>query len=344
MFKRLIVVCVLVALVLPQVSQAAALYIDPAISELYRGDAVTLNVRLDVDEERGECVNAIDGVLSYSAALDPVDISLGDSIVSLWPEQPQINRDEQTITFAGGIPNGYCGRVEGDPRLTNTLLKLVFRLPSFAISGGDMATATVAFTEQTGLYLNDGRGTRVAPNMYPATIALRQESSSDLQNDWQAVVDADNANPESFSVTVERIPAETGDYYAIFSTTDKQTGIDQYQIMEESLVQYGSFQWGRADAPWITAASPYRLKDQSLNSIIRVKAIDKAGNQYIANYIPDESMRTISQMQLLLYVGGAALVLLVVVIGVTVWLFLRRAKKRRAETVDLVASEIEDHE
>ena len=33
----------------------------------------------------------------------------------------QINKENRTVTFAGGIPNGYCGRVNGDPKLTNII-------------------------------------------------------------------------------------------------------------------------------------------------------------------------------------------------------------------------------
>lgn len=285
-------------LVSPLFSSAASLYIDPPTNTLYRGDAVTLSVRLDTDESVGECVNAVDAVIKYSENIEPVDISTGNSIFNIWVETPTINRQERIITFAGGIPNGYCGRVEGDPRLTNILTQIIFRSPSFSVSGSNDTDASVYFSDESTAYLNDGLGTRVSLNTYPAKIILNKTASTTFTNPWQAEIDADKTPPNEFSIDLQRDDnAFYKKYYIVFNTTDKETGIDHYEIMEEPLNQIGDFQWGRVDAPWVIARSPYVLEDQTLNSIIRVKAVDKAGNQYISNLIPDESMRTMSVSQ-----------------------------------------------
>jgi hypothetical protein len=326
-------------------TNAASLYIDPAFSELYRGDAITMQVRLDVDEEQGECVNAIDGVLNYSDSLDPIDVSTGGSIISLWPESPIIDKENNQITFAGGIPNGYCGRVAGDPRLTNTLLKIVFRLPGFSIGGSNFSagTGTVRFSEQSTVYLNDGFGTRIAPNIYPATITLNDSAGTNLKNDWRSEVNADIIPPQEFSITLDKNEqAFSQKYFVVFNTTDKQTGIDQYQIMEQPLSQFSAFDWGRADAPWVPAVSPYVLEDQSLNSIIRVKAIDKAGNEYIATLVPDESLRTMSQTELLLYVALGVGIFFLMSIVFVVWLLLRKRKQRKQVAVEEIASKLDE--
>jgi len=62
----------------PQFAQAATLYIDPPQATLNRGDAVTMTVRLDTDEMVNECINAVDGIITYDAGLSPVDVSVGD--------------------------------------------------------------------------------------------------------------------------------------------------------------------------------------------------------------------------------------------------------------------------
>lgn len=323
--------------ILPNVGHAASLYIDPPINELNRGDAVTLSVRLNVEEGAQECINAVDAVLTYTSNIEPVDVSIGDSIFSVWVEEPIINRADRTITFAGGIPNGYCGRVSGDPRLTNTIAKLVFRSPGFTIGGGDTSETdgSVTFTDQTTAYHNDGRGTKASLATYGATFELKQRAGAEMQNAWRDEITADQTQPEEFSITLTNDDTTfSGRYYIVFNTTDKQTGIDQYQVMEEPLAQFGSFRWGRADAPWIEARSPYVLKDQSLNSIIRVKAIDKAGNEYVANLIPDDSKRTLSHTQVstLTKTVGAGLLLLIV--GIGVWWYLRRRKTQSTEYSD----------
>jgi hypothetical protein len=326
---------------LPNVTQAATLYLDPAGGFLHRGDSITVSVKLDVDREQNQCINAVDGVIRYSDAIEPVDVSLGNSIFPLWVEPPTINRENRTITFAGGVPNGYCGRVVGDPRVTNTVVDIIFNLPGFSIGGSSDAVATVNFSEETTVYLNDGQGTSLKPRTIGATLDLGSRPGDKMQNSWLEAIRADNIPPSEFSIFLHRDEfAFSGKYYIVFNSTDKQTGIDRYEVMEEPLAQLGSFQWGRADAPWVVARSPYVLKDQTLNSTIRVKAVDKAGNEYIATFIPDASLRTTSGDQILpvilLFVMG---VLVLILLAVAFVLIRRRNRAKRA-----VPDEVEDIE
>ncbi len=324
---------------------AATLYIDPPQRELYRGDAMELNVRLDTDEAAGECVNAVDAVITYTDSIVPVDISIGDSILSMWVERPVINQAERTITFAGGIPNGYCGRVEGDPRLTNTLATIIVRSPGFSIggAGSQQDTATVQFAEATTAYLNDGQGTKATLQTYGATLTLSPNAGPGIVDPWRDEVTADVIPPEEFSIAINRDDrAFTGRYFISFNTTDKQTGIDSYQVMEDPISEIGSFNWGRADAPWITTRSPYVLEDQTLNSIIRVKAIDKAGNEYIATLVPDETLSTMSHASIVTYAVYAGLIvfaLLVLIFGIFAYRAARRKKKQLAAQSGLIATD-----
>jgi hypothetical protein len=315
-----------ISIVVPQLASAASLYIDPALSQLNRGDSATMAVRLDVDEAAGECVNAADVILTYSEGIEPVDVSIGDSILRVWVEEPIIDRAARTVAFAGGIPNGYCGRIPGDPRLTNVLAEVVFQLPGFAVRSSD-SSATISFAPETTVYLNDGFGTKATLATYPATINLGSGPGATIQNPWREEVAADRIPPEEFSISLQRDEkAFSQKYYIVFNTTDKQTGIARYEVMEEPLAQFASFQWGRADAPWIETNSPYVLQDQSLNSTIRVRAVDKAGNEYIATYVPDETMRTLSGAQITAIVGGAAFAVLLIVLGIVARVILKRRR------------------
>lgn len=333
----------------PSGSQAASLYIDPALSQVHRGDLFTMSVRLDTDEAVGECVNAVDAVITYPESIEPVDVSIGDSILRVWVEEPTIHRDTRTITFAGGIPNGYCGRVAGDPRLTNILAKVIFRSPGFVVGGSTTNTeATIGFSDESTAYLNDGLGTKAVLSTYPARVELDPNLGKEILNAWQEDINADDVAPEEFSISLHKDDkAFSQKYYIVFNTTDKQTGVDHYEVMEEPLAKSGSFQWGRADAPWIETRSPYVLADQSLNSIIRVKAIDKAGNEYIATLVPDETLRTISHGQLLSVIFGAVggLLVLIMIVVFMVW----NRKRRRNSLTDstqpvTVGDETNDHE
>lgn len=323
-------------------AHAATLYLDPATATLNRGDSVTLNVRLDTDEATHECINAIDGVITYDDSVTPVDVSVGQSIFPVWVEQPIIHKDTHTITFAGGIPNGYCGRVEGDPRLTNTIVQLIFRAPGLQVGGGEARNqATIDFDSNTTAYLNDGQGTVANMRTIGTTIKLNDGVGSTISDEWRAEVQTDVTPPEKFSIDLEHDTKTFGGrYFIVFNTTDKQTGIDTYEVIEEPLSRLNLFDFGSTNAPWLEVRSPYVLKDQSLNSTIRVRATDKAGNQYIATLIPDESVRASSWVQWLpvLYLMSGAGVILFLFFVVWRWWVARRAKtlakNLRTETVD----------
>lgn len=312
-------------------TEAAALYFDPGLASLGRGDTEIISVRLDTDEAQEECINAIEGVIELTGPIQAVDISLGESILSLWVEEPTIAKDGRQISFAGGVPNGYCGRIVGDPRLTNTLFSLVVQANPIAPADGKTVEATIAFIEPTQVYLNDGFGTTVTPNVTPSIVTVLPTLSTATSNAWQAAVSADQIKPEEFSIQLAQDPLiANGRYYITFNTTDKQTGVDRYEIIEEPLAQFGSFSWGRANAPWIEIRSPYVLKDQSLNSVIRVKAIDKAGNEYIATLIPDEDLRSVPVTRVLVLVSFGA-VLLISSIFIFVYSSRRRQNRMLAE-------------
>lgn len=310
---------------------AASLYMAPNTSEIKRGDTVAIAVRLDTDED--ECVNVVDGVITYTNNIEPVDVSRGNSIFSVWVEEPIIDKQNKTITFAGGIPNGYCGRIPGDPRLTNTVVELLFRSPGMVIGGGTQSkVAEINFSPQTRVLLNDGFGTDAQTSFFGAQLTLSDKVGNTISNEWNDRVIGDTTPPQEFSIFLEKNPnAFSGRYYIVFNTTDKQSGIDHYEVIEEPLDSKNLFGWGAETAPWVTAKSPYILDDQSLNSAIRVRAIDKAGNEYVATLVPEESQRTLSTEGLvMLALIAVALVVLLVVAGISLF-FVRGRKKKEEE-------------
>lgn len=345
MFYKKFLILGLLLLAIP--ADAATIYIDPGLATLNRGDAITAAVRLMPDKDAGECINVIDAIVTYTENIQPVDVSIGKSIVSVWVEQPIINKENRTITFAGGIPNGYCGRVDGDPRLTNVIAEIIFRSPGMQVGGGGEADAKVDFAPETQVLLNDGSGTRAPLSMLGATFSLSKTAgSSGIIDDWREVVRNDNIAPESFSI--ELVKDEDGldfggRYYIIFNTSDKQSGLSHYEIMEEPVLEFSQFKWGGVGVPWVKHSSPYVLKDQSLNSIIRVKAIDKAGNEYIATYIPEESQRTLSQNELYTYIFFGLLGFgLLIISSFTIFWWKRRKRKLANSANDLLVENNEE--
>lgn len=316
-----------VVLYAPLSAVAATLYFDPNTTSLNKGETVVLTLRLDTTSD--ECINAVDATIHLDPGLQIEDVSTGNSIFTLWAQQPTFSNDNKTISFAGGIPNGYCGRIEGDPKHTNILMETVIRAPSFSIGdSGAAGERRVRFDESTHGYLNDGRGTQIALNTINSTISV-SDSYFDGPDAWLERVREDVESPKQFSITLTQDPsAFKGKYFIVFNTTDKQTGIDHYEVMEEPLSELDLFNWGGVDAPWVEVTSPYVLTDQSLNSTIRVRAIDKAGNEYVSTLVPDPSLRTTDARILALY-GALALTGLVLlgVLGFIIWRVIRRYRQ-----------------
>lgn len=311
-------------------ANAASLYIDPHETSLYRADTVTVAVRLDTDE--GECVNTVDAVISYDGgSLQAVDVTRGRSILSLWVEAPVIDKEAKTISFAGGVPNGYCGRIPGDPSLTNIVAELVFRAPGLTVGRASGNTTNIVFGPETRVLLNDGLGTEAPLRLVDGTIMLQDGVGPSVSDSWGERVSLDTRPPEPFTVElVQNGSVFSGKYYIVFSTTDKQSGIDHYEVIEESEEETSLFRWGAADAPWREVTSPYVLTDQTLGSVIRVKAVDKAGNEYIAVLVPDESLRR--ELILLEYgLYGGLLVIALLILGGVVFFMRRRVKGNRSE-------------
>jgi hypothetical protein len=187
--------------------------------------------------------------------------------------------------------------------------------------------------------LNDGQGTEAPLRLLGGKFTLDKEAGSGINDVWREDVRNDNVTPESFSI--ELVKDEEGIYFngknfIVFTTTDKQTGISHYEIMEEPVLEFSQFSWGGADVAWIKADSPYVLKDQSLNSTIRVKAVDKAGNEYVATLIPEESKQTLSKNELYTYIFIGSVVLIIVIIIVAIIMYVRKRRKKVPEENDVV--------
>jgi hypothetical protein len=295
---------------------------------VHRGDTVTVALRLDTDE--GECVNAVDAVVHYDSSIRAVDVSRGKSILSIWVEDPVIDETDHTIRFAGGIPGGYCGRIPGDPSLTNVLLEIVFRSPGFSIGGGETSPdVRVWLDDASQAFLHDGFGTPAPLRLQDTSITLLSTAGTAPVDEWKGEVQADKDAPADFTITLTRDEtAFSGSHFIIFNTVDKQSGIDHYEVMEEPFSEFGTFRWGRADAPWVETESPYVLTDQSLNSTIRVRAIDKAGNVRIATLVPDPALRSISQDRLITILAVGSFV---VFIGALVFYALWKRRQQILE-------------
>jgi hypothetical protein len=320
------------------------LYLDPPTGEYGPGDSIEVNVKIDV---LGDCVNTIAAELEFPKEyLNIREFTTGESILSLWltkPAQADFSRisQEGKLYFAGGIPGGYCGKIPGDPGESNIVGKIIFTIPTLIISDVKLDEAEIRFTDKTKVLKNDGFGTEEDVLKQSAIFKIGN-SPTNGNFDWRSEIDSDKIPPEPF--VVELLKDQNvfeGRYYLTFATVDKQTGIDHYEILElrpDDLIgvapQRTFWEWlMRKDvfAPaWKISAMPYVIVDQKLQSVIKVKALDKAGNERVVDYVPGiKPAASPRKLPVAYIIGTFAIIVLIAAALLVLWLINRKHKKEK---------------
>ncbi len=307
--KKILFILIISLISFPAFTLAAILYLEPASGEYYQNDTFIVKVKIDTENE---CINAVDVGLEYSKdILEAIDFSRANSILNIWLKPPSISKEKGLISFTGGVPGGYCGRLIGDPGESNILGKIIFKAKEIS----EKQQVEIKFLDSSQVLLNDGFGTPAKVKTQEALFTILAEKSELPQNEWVRELSMDRVLPEPFEIEIRQDPIIfDGKYFIVFQTQDKQTGIDHYEIKE-----------GEGD--WNTTDSPYLLEDQNLQSIIKVKAVDKAGNERIAEYIP--ALKPLKPFPYWLIIPG------VIGIGVIWWIITKQKRnqtRNRRET------------
>ena len=298
----------------PTVTRAAVLYVDSSAETYGLGDTFVALVRVN---NENECLNAAHVEVTYPTdTLRAVDFGRGSSLFTLWVEEPEIDADNGTVTFSGGVPGGYCGRIPGDPVLTNVLGKIVF-----TVINADKSDASISLSSQSNVYLSDGRGTEASVERDNLELGILPTPTL-AENEWLSEVQLDTVPPDPFVIHVESTRGVFGGrYYIVFSTVDKQSGLDHFELFERGA--------------WRPITSPYQLKDQFLPDVIQVRAIDKAGNERLGEYNKDDApprqFSLTDTLPLIVLIGG---VLITLVILGFVTMYINRRKEGGAGARD----------
>lgn len=292
-------------LILPASVAASEIYLESSTDKFGPGDNFSVNVKIDTP---GVCVNTVDIYVEFpSEYLKVKDFLSGESVLSLWIDKPgksnlsEINQNG-VFHFSGGIPGGYCGVIPGDPGESNILGSIIFEAPSFVIGEWDNADISIKFGSKSKVLLNDGLGTEDSLDTKNLTLKVH-DSSTMTGDDYLGQIKNDNIPPEPFVIYLQGGNSVfNGANYVEFNTTDKQTGVDHYEILEiwenekvgvpskRSILDY-FFKSKRVTPEWKVVESPYLLQDQDLRSIIKLRAVDKAGNERYVEYIPKGSLK-----------------------------------------------------
>jgi hypothetical protein len=229
---------------------AATITFDP--QERVVGTHTPFLIGVDLTSEN--LVNTFTATIDFPPGVEPVDVSDGNSIISLWIDKPRFDQSTRTLTFSGIIPGGFTGE-KG---------RLVTITAQAHVVGNQYISVDMA---RSHAYINSEQS-----NEEPLSAApLFLNSNNEKENIINAI--PDSRPPEEFTPSISQIPNTTGalEWMLLFATQDKGSGIDHYEVREASML----FPWL---GQWRVAESPYQLLDQSLESTIYIRAFDKQGN------------------------------------------------------------------
>ena len=188
-------------------AHAATLYVQSAQQVVYAGQTFVVDWFIDT---QGEILNAVDLKLHFTPeTLEATEASSGNSLVTLWVQQPVFSNADGTITLTGGVPAGFTG--EHVP-----VVRTVFRAKS-------PGQARITMDEASQVLRNDGTGSPVQLVFQVVSFPVLDASLQPMvitspthpdQDDWsttnRAVIRFEPAPGEkysySFSSNLDSIP------------------------------------------------------------------------------------------------------------------------------------------
>ncbi|OGI71005.1 hypothetical protein A3B84_02400 [Candidatus Nomurabacteria bacterium RIFCSPHIGHO2_02_FULL_35_13] len=223
---------------------AAGLELNAERNTLQENEVFMLTVFLNTE---GDSINTVEGNLKYDDNFLKAEIvNIGGSFISFWVEKPNLKTLE-TIHFSGIIPGGIS-TVKGE------VFKIVFRTKKT----GD----TNLLLNNVNLFLNDGEGSLAPAKIINTNIKIIQGVNAQNTLD---LISGDKIFPEKFNIMRSQDSSLFDNkYFIAFSTTDKNSGIDHYQVCELFKC--------------VKAESPFLLKNQTPFYHVKVNAYDMNGN------------------------------------------------------------------
>jgi hypothetical protein len=300
----IIIVVLVLAFAAPCIMHAAALRVTVDNNAVSIGEPIHVDVSLDT---QGKTVNTIQSEILIPENLFRVAaVNDGASIVSFWIAPPTASSSGE-IDLAGIVPGGYSG--PAGPIVSFTLMPLTSGNGNITI-----ATATVL--------ANDGLGSVLPVTLAGADISVTSSTyagSSTMEN-FSAIA------PDLFTPVITSDPnLFNGAFFLVFSTVDKGSGIDRYEVLEAPTNPLS-----RITPSWQVATSPYLLRDQSLSSNIYVRAVNHAGS-FLVVELPAEHPYTIIPTRSRITLFAIATLLLILIF--LVLFFVRRIRRRRSSGV-----------
>ena len=250
-FKVIIIGLVFLA---PSFLYGAEVIVESLSNEYALGKEFNVDIYLDAE---GDSINAIEGKLLFAPSiLQVVAIKDGNSSVNFWINKPSLT-EKNEVSFSGVTPGG----IRGDDR---HLFSIVFK----PIKTG---SSSVQIKDVVSLK-NDGLGTRASTKAGGLSIEV-VPIVVDVDSN---VAITDTREPETFLPVIGRdTEIYDGMSFIVFSTQDKESGIEYYEVKEGVFGRY------------VRTVSPYVLNNQDLDKKIYVKAVDMSGNTRVISIRPE---------------------------------------------------------
>jgi hypothetical protein len=247
------------------------------------GESVLIMVKVDGG---GSSINTVSGSVNFSPGDWEVnEVRYGASIISLWVTKPTVDKVAGNISFVGGVPGGFNGGV-------GTLFTIVAKAKRIGVLPFDLKDIHVL--------LNDGKGTEMMglkngplslsiEKAIPKPISVGEsQTGKALDSDevagvveTESILPPDLVVPEHFVPLVGAHPSLFDNaYFVSFSSVDKDSGIDHYEVREipDFLIDGLSELFA---TPWKSATSPSVLSYQHWGTRVSVRAYDQVGNSVV---------------------------------------------------------------
>lgn len=292
--KKIILLTLSGLLFSPLVSNAMIISVENKSGDIRVGDVVMLDVYIST--EGNEEINAVEGVVKIEGDYKIKQLTTAGSVFDLWPNKPSYDSDSSKISFVGGSASSVFGN----------------KLKLFSIVMEIQSEEKISFTpEFVDAYLNNGIGTKISVENITTNVKI-SNNDRETKDEFQNILFGDKQTPNDFDVLIGRDDdTYDGKYFATFNTTDDESGIERYEVIEND-----------SKTPILTGTT-YVLQDQSLKGKLIVKAFDHAGNVKIKEInVQDE----ISDYR---PINWFAIIFVVLIVVVAVFIFKKiRAKNK----------------
>lgn len=248
-------------LLFPVPSFAAEFTLGQPSDAVRVGDIFTTSFSLHTGTD---VINAIEGSVHFPPSLSLTDVRLQGSLISLWLSSPA-EKEKGIVSFAGVLPGGYQGEAK--------IFTLVFK----AVQKG---SARLSFGAGTAAYQNDGKGTIAKLSLSPLSVPV----GTSLGTSHTVTFEEDALPPESFMPVISSgEPFGLSGLVLIFSTQDKNSGIERYDIARSYSPR------AKEDRlSWRVIESPYVLVSGDSTRYLYVRAVDREGNTRVEVVSPQE--------------------------------------------------------